>query len=127
MTIIYQQNGLTLIENLIAIAIFSLGMLGITNLTVTIAYGRTLSQTMTTATILAQNKLEDVQSAEYASIINEHETIVGENHMSYTRILEVTADEPAPGMKTVDIAVLWSTRKAREHRVILTTIVSDSH
>jgi len=124
---IYKQNGLTLIENLIAMAILSLGMLGITNLTVTIVYGRTLSQAMTTATILAQNKLEDVQSAEYDSIINEHETILGENQMPYTRILQVSSDHPAPGMKTVAIDVLWTMRKTRAHRVTLTTIVADRH
>ena len=82
---------------------------------------------MTTATVLAQNKLEDVQNTEYDSVINEHETIVGENEMPYTRILEVTEDKPAPGMKTVDIAVLSSSHGSHDHRVTLTTIVSNRH
>lgn len=126
MTFVLQtKDGLTLIENLIALMIFTLGMLGITSLTLTIAGGRTFSHRMTTATTLAQDKLEDVQSAVYTAITSERETIVAENHLPYERIMEVSEDLPAPGMKTVDIAVVWQTRGTRQHRVTLSTIVAD--
>jgi type IV pilus assembly protein PilV len=128
--IIYQKalhnsDGLTLIENLIAMAIFTLGMLGIASLTLTIAGGRMLSQRMTTATILAQDKLEDVQKAAYTAITSERETIVAADSVPYERIIEVNEGLPGTGMKTVDIAVVWQARGARQHRVTLSTIVAD--
>jgi len=122
---LHKPDGLTLIENLVAMAIFALGMLGIASLTLTIAGGRTFSQRMTTATMLAQDKLEDVQKTVYTAITSERETIVAADNVPYERILEVSEDLPGVGMKTVAIAVLWQARGARQHRVMLSTIVAD--
>jgi hypothetical protein len=121
------KEGLTLIENLIALVIFTLGMLGTTSLTMTIVGGRTFSHRMATATMLAQDKLEDVQRAVYTAITSERETIVAENHVPYERIMEVREDLPTPGMKTVNIAVVWRARGTRQHRVTLSTIVASRH
>lgn len=122
---LHKSDGLTLIENLVAMAIFALGMLGIASLTLTIVGGRTFSQRMTMATMLAQDKLEDVQKAFYTAITSEHETIVAADNVPYERILEVSEGLPGAGMKTVAIAVVWRARGARQHRVILSTIVAD--
>jgi hypothetical protein len=106
-------------------AIFALGMLGIVSLTLTIAGGRTFSQRMTMATMLAQDKLEEVQKAAYAAITSERETLVAADNMSYERLLEVSEGLPGGGMKTVDIVVIWQAHGARQHRVTLSTIVAD--
>jgi hypothetical protein len=125
--ILQKKAGLTLIENLIALVIFTLGMLGMSSVTTTLVGGRTFSHRMATATTLAQDKLEDVQRAAYTAIISEHETIVAENYVPYERIMEVSEDLPAPGMKTINIAVVWQARGPRQHRVTLSTIVANRH
>jgi prepilin-type N-terminal cleavage/methylation domain-containing protein len=122
---LHKSDGLTLIENLIAMAIFALGMLGIASLTLTITGGRTFSQRMTTATMLAQDKLEDVQKAVYTAIASERETIVAADNVPYERILEVSEGLPGADMKTVAIVVVWQARGARQHRVTLSTIIAD--
>jgi len=45
--------GLTLVEILISLIIFSVGMLGLSGLTTVIMHGNTLSQKITMATVLA--------------------------------------------------------------------------
>jgi type IV pilus assembly protein PilV len=122
---LHKSDGLTLIENLIAMTIFALGMLGITSLTLTIAGGRAFSQRMTTATMLAQDKLEDVQKAAYTAITSERETIVAADNVPYERLLAVSEGVPGVGMKTVDIVVVWQARGTRQHRVMLSTIIAD--
>lgn len=54
----HHQPGFTLIETLMALMVFSVGMLGLSGLTTVIVRENTLSQQITTATVLAQDKLE---------------------------------------------------------------------
>ena len=56
------QDGFTLIEVLIAIVILSVGLLGMASLTVGIIKGNKFSNDLSTATTLAQDKMEDIRS-----------------------------------------------------------------
>ena len=55
------HNGFSLIEVLVAITILCIGLLGMVGLTVGIIYSNKASSNITTATILAQNMMEDMQ------------------------------------------------------------------
>jgi len=65
------DNGFTLIEVLIAIVILSVGLLGMASLTVGIINGNRFSNDLTTATTLAQDKMEDIRRAGYANAVSE--------------------------------------------------------
>ncbi len=120
-----QNAGLTLIETLLSLMVFSVGMLGISGLTTVLIHGNSLSQKVTMATILAQDKLEAVKTDNFNTLANEKETIITDNHRRYTRMTDVTENAPKPGMKTVSITVYWSTREADQRHVSLKTIVMD--
>jgi prepilin-type N-terminal cleavage/methylation domain-containing protein len=60
--------GFTLIETLMAISILSFGMLATGALLVGIINGNRTSKDMTTATILAQDKIEDLRDMGYSDL-----------------------------------------------------------
>ncbi len=119
------NGGLTLIETLISLMVFSVGMLGLSGLTTVIIHGSSLSQKVTMATILAQDKLEAVQTSDISTLTDEKEDLITENHRRYTRVTSVADNMPKQGMKTVSIAVYWTTRDSSERHVSLKTIVID--
>lgn len=119
------ELGLTLMETLIALMIFSVGMPGLSSLTTIIMHGNSLSQKITMATILAQNKLEAAHSTAYDKLTSEKETLTTDNHQLYTRVMNVSDNTPRNGMKTVSIAVYWTQRDSGSRHISLKTIVTD--
>jgi prepilin-type N-terminal cleavage/methylation domain-containing protein len=118
------QPGFTLIETLIALMVFSVGMLGVSCLTTVIVRENTLSQQITTATVLAQDKLEALHNIGYDSLTNEHD-ITPSNRHPYQRAVSVTDGAPAPGMKTVAVTVSWGPHDAAHHVTLHTIIIED--
>lgn len=127
MHIVHNTDGVTLVETLVALMIFSLGMLGAAGLTIVLIQGNTFSHMLTTATILAQNKLEVIQDTVYTAITGSEETVLADDHGQYTRTVNVTKNQPAAGMKTVEVVVSWQVPAQRQHSVVLKTIVADLH
>lgn len=105
------DNGLTLIEILVAIVVFSMALLGVAQIMVSTISINIFSDKLTTSTILVQDKLEDIHRLGYVNA----DTAVGvENYNtisdfeSYKRVTSVNNDVPATGMKTVEITVFWN-------------------
>ena len=107
-----ETNGFTLIEILIATVIITIVSLGATSLTVGIMHGNSFSKRLTTATTLAQDRLEDVKRLGYANV----ETAAGTqnygtitNFSGYKRVVTVsnTTGTPADKMKTIQVTVFW--------------------
>jgi type IV pilus assembly protein PilV len=120
-----ETNGFTLIEILIATVIITIVSLGATTLTVGIMHGNSFSKRLTTATTLAQDRLEDVKRLGYTNVgtaagIQNYGTIA--NFSGYKRVVTVTPDNPAVKMKTVKVAVFWD---ADKHSMQATTILSE--
>lgn len=113
-----ENTGFTLMEILMAITILSFGMLATAALLVGIINGNKTSKDLTTATILAQDKIEDLRemgfarlpssnssvTEDYGSITysNDGETI---NYPAFKRVTSTTVESPAAGMKTVTVQV----------------------
>ncbi|MCP4579691.1 MAG: prepilin-type N-terminal cleavage/methylation domain-containing protein [Deltaproteobacteria bacterium] len=120
-------NGFTLIEVLISIVILSVGLLGMASLTVGIINGNKFSNDLTTATILAQNKMEDIRRLGYSGTPTTTTTTT-ENYNSitdytaYKRVTVTTVASPTSGMKTITVTTFWQDA-VKEHSVELKTIL----
>ena len=101
-------KGFTLIEVMVAITLLSIGLLGMAGLTVGITRGNRLSSEVTTATALAQAKMEDIKRVGYSGateITEDYNSIAG--YPLFKRDTVVDVDTPDLGMKTVAITVSW--------------------
>lgn len=117
------DSGFTLYEVLVAMAVFAIGLLGITALTLSIVRGNTFSNQITTATTLAQDKLEDIKRLGFAAAAAGTENYNSiTNYGSYKRVTTVTGTPTVkPVTKTVTVTVFW---KADTHQVALSTILA---
>ncbi len=104
------QRGFTLIEIMVAVTLLSVGLLGMAGLTVGIMRSNSLSNQVTTATALAQAKMEDIKRVGYSGVAegkstDDYNDISG--YPLYKRVTDVDVESPDPGMKTVTITVSW--------------------
>ena len=106
------QQGLSLLEILIAMVVVFLALLGFAGFSVVAHTGMSASEKMTRAVILAQEKMEDVQREGIPPGLISQSTnrepygsIVGALH--HQRILTIIPDDPMPGLHTVTIQVQW--------------------
>lgn len=117
------NSGFTLMEVLIAMVILTVGLLGTAALITGIINSNKLSNRISAATVLAQDKMEDIKRAGYAGAADNTE---GYNTISdyplYKRITDVAAGDPAAGMKKITVTVYWD---SDDHSVVLNTILAE--
>ncbi len=116
---LHNQKGFTLVEIMVAISIIAIGLLGLVSVTVMVIKGNTFSKTMTTATTLANDKMEQLKKTGYASLASGADTA----QSIYTRTWTVTQDSPAAGMKTVVVTVQW-TWEGVAHNVTVRSLIT---
>ena len=122
------NSGFTLIEILIAICILSIGLLGMAALTVGIMRGNSFSNQLTTASILAQDKMEDIRKQGYSGTPSVGTTTTEDynsitNYPSYKRVTDFAGvgSPQVAGMKMVTVTVHWD---SDAHSVELKTILA---
>lgn len=117
------NGGFTLVEILIAIVILTIGTLGVATLTVSIIRGNAFSNRLTTATTLAQDRMEQLKKLGFAgsaALTENYGNIT--DFAPYKRVTTVFASTPATGMITVTVTVFWDS-DARS--VALSTIIGE--
>ena len=113
-------QGFTLVEVIVAIVLLGVGMMGLAALSTTVTRANVQSSSLTAATALAQERAERLRMEDYDAIASGNDARVVDG-VTYTRTWTVTANDPAPGLKTVAVAVSWTARGAT-HTTRLTTI-----
>jgi len=109
---LHNNRGFTLIEILVAMAILSIGLLGVAGLVGGIRSGNTTSNRITTATTLAQEQLEDIKELNYMGTPAADTTTTEyynsiTDYLEYKRVTFIDVDSPAADIKTVTITVYW--------------------
>jgi len=124
-----RQSGFTLIEILIALFILVVGLLGVISVATTVINGNAFGKKITTATTLAQDKMEEIKNLGYSGTPSSDTTTTEDynsitDYPTYKRVTGVDVDSPAADIKTIEVKVEFQWKGAT-HDVTLKTIVAD--
>jgi type II secretion system protein I len=116
-----KSAGFTLLEILIALIIFSIGLLALTSLTVTATRTGSYGGRMTEAVTFAQDKLEELKTNSWDNIVSGADQKTGPTGVNYTRNWKVLEKE-TQNLKTVSITIDWNDRV--DHSISFFTVIS---
>ena len=112
------KAGYSLVEVLVAITIFSLSAPGIaTGIAMAVRAGQ-VSENFTLATILAQDKLEELRSQEGFRSSGSDAP-----RPEFAREWFITSDSPETGVVRIEVAVSWTDYES--HSLAITTVVNE--
>ena len=121
-----EDAGFSLLETLLAITLFSMGMMSILMMVFTVTGVNRASKNLTAAVNLAQAKIDDLKVSPYAGIVDQTETALDSSGVSgggiYDRSVTVTTSAN-PKYKTVDVTVSWVAGSAKQ--TSLMTIIAE--
>jgi prepilin-type N-terminal cleavage/methylation domain-containing protein len=110
-----QQDGFTLVEILVAIAIFTFALLGLAAGTVSVTRTNQHSHLNASAINLAQAKLEELRAmngAAFSALSCPSSTpcsdTVSASGMAYTRQWWITTNAPVAGASRIDLNIAWT-------------------
>ncbi len=121
-------TGFTLTEILVAMVVLSIGLLGITAMTISAIKTLTFSKELTMATTLAQDKMEAIQRVAFSAITSQNYPVEDYGTISdfpqFRRTVAISPG-PTPTTKMLLITVSWRRKAAGQpHTVTLQTLVS---
>lgn len=109
------DRGFTLVEILVAMAIFSVAVLGLAIGATSVMRANQTSYFNTVATNLAQDKLEELKATAVSQLPNcpsytatncsDTRTSLG---LSFTRSWQIIANSPASGVNRLDVKIDWT-------------------
>lgn len=101
------KKGFTLLEVMITMVIFAIGLMGLASMHIMAIKGNSFGQQMTVASTLAQNQLEEMRQ-NAGALTNGNDTVTDHNGITYARTWTVTPNTPQTNMNTVLINVVWT-------------------
>lgn len=113
--------GFTLVENMLTLAIMSVGLLALAGLQITALRGNDLSRRMTTAVSIAEQNIEQLKNTPYTNIQTEAASEVTASNLHFTRQVTVT-NGPLPNTKSVSVLVSWQDQ-SKTHTLPIVTII----
>ena len=99
------NQGFSLIEVLIALSIFTIGILGVASLVISSINENALARRVTEATALAEDRLESMLALSYEDIITGQST-----EGAYTVSWNVAEDVIVAQTKSITVTVTWQYR-----------------
>ena len=118
-----QQGGYTVVEVLIALLVLLIGMAGLLSLQLTAMKATGFSRHATEATVLGEDKLEDLRTAPVDSLTSGTDQVDAGGTATdtglYTRTWTVT---PGADTTTVTVEVAWLEQGADDFTITMTTL-----
>ena len=118
---IVHDDGVTLIETMLAIAIIAIGLFAVMSLATIVTKGNTHSKRVTTATTMAQDKMEYFKKVDYSNVLGTSTVTT-----DYYLVAVVQNNTPSTNTKTITVNVYWNPATATSsHKVELQTILAE--
>ena len=102
------HDGFTLIEVLVAMVIFAISSLAVTMLMVNHTKLVSLNSQASEAIALAQDKLEDLRTMNFADLVSNSAPPVIKKGTAYTTSWTVQQNTPTTDMSTLTVTVTWN-------------------
>ena len=102
------QKGFSLIEILISMTIFAIGVLALAEMQITAIRGNAFSSTTTDGTTLAQDRIEQLMNLPYDDANLNAGNHGPETQGVYDVSWDVANDSPVANTKTVNVSVTWT-------------------
>ncbi len=119
-----RSRGFSLIEVVIALLILAISLLALAGLMVTTTRNSSFGGHMTEAATFAQDKLEQLTAAPWASIVAGSDTAVGATGISYARSWTVTLN-PTGDQAWITVTMNWTDPTANStHTITVRSVVS---
>ena len=106
------ELGFTLLDNLLALVILSIVLLGLVGLATTVITGNAISKSRTVGLTLAQDKIEDTRRVGYNYALTANQTVAEPygftiEYPFFRRVTVTEVNTPGLGMQTVTVTVYW--------------------
>ena len=126
MRAVRNENGFTLLDNLISLSILSVVMLGLVGLATIVITGNATSKSRTVALTLTQDKIEDTRRSGYnytltanTTVTEPYNSIIG--YPFFKRVTVTQVNTPGIGMQTMTVTVYWD---SDAHSVTLSMLLA---
>ena len=126
MRAVRNENGFTLLDNLISLSILSVVMLGLVGLATIVITGNATSKSRTVALTLTQDKIEDTRRSGYnytltanTTVTEPYNSIIG--YPLFKRVTVTQVNTPGIGMQTMTVTVYWD---SDAHSVTLSMLLA---
>ena len=107
------ENGFTLIEILIAISIFAIGMLAVASMQISGIQGNGTAKALTGASTWASDRIERLMALSYdhADLTpGAHPAVTPDPDNRYSLSWQVTENAPINNVKTIAVTISWKDR-----------------
>ena len=115
------EKGFTLIEILIAISIFAIGMLAVASMQVSGIQGNGIARALTGASSWAADRVERLISLPYDHAdlsAGAHPVFTPDPQDRYALSWQVTENAPINNVKTIAVSITWKSRSGNDRTLI---------